>query len=127
MSSASLGQIVIGDSVRDSIVIGYDAETISALHHALFEHFAQTGLGGRVTFHVTGETDVERHFFLTPERPLHFMYAQGKRPELPQDTVEVISTLLQAGEIVHIPLDQGTANDPLALAFMGPDAGPQET
>ncbi|WP_420733148.1 hypothetical protein [Brevibacterium luteolum] len=123
MSSKRLACIVIGDSTTDSIVIGYRDDEMQALHHALFAHFAKTGLGGQVTFHVAGANgNVERHFFLTPDRPVHFMYAQGESPAPPEDAVKRIGALLEAGAVVHVPFEQSIANDDLAQQFLRPDA-----
>ncbi|MFB9777312.1 hypothetical protein [Brevibacterium otitidis] len=127
MSSKRLACIVIGDSTTDGIVIGYRDDVMRALHHALFQHFAMTGLGGQVTFHVAGSKgNVERHFFLTPDRPIHFMYSQGKFPPKSEDEVKRISELLRIGEIVHIPVEQSIANDELAKQFLRPDADATE-
>lgn len=126
MSVIHRAQITIGDSSESAITIGYHAEVISALHQALFDHFASTGLGVRVTFHIAGKPDIERHFFLTPDRPVHFVYVNGKRPELDEDCFKTITGLIEAGQIVHLPLDGGAEDSLLASAFAQTDEGPQE-
>lgn len=112
--------IVIGDSEKSSMTISWRAEELRALHHVLFNRFEQVNKRGlRVTFHI-GESrgNIERHFFLTPDRPIHFVYPNGEAPDVSEDFVKLIDNQIELGQTIHMPLTAGVEGDSLARNYL---------
>ncbi|MGW9002230.1 hypothetical protein [Brevibacterium casei] len=111
--------IVVGDSDSDAVAVTWRAEEIRALHHTLFDCFENNGPGLRVTLHIGSDpVDVERHYFLTPDRPVHFVYANGKLPDLNEELVKAMKKLIDLGEAIHMPFAAGVEHDVLAQRFI---------
>lgn len=106
------------------MTISWRAEELRALHHVLFNRFEDPSLPGlRVTFHIgESRSNIERHFFLTPNRPIHFVYPNGQFPEVSEDLIKLIDNQIDFGQTIHMPLTAGVESDSLARSYLFGDS-----